>query len=183
MYLRCTHIEYILVHGSKRWNLMRSQPISPTNWSCVTCKGARSRVEAARAALVERGSRELCRGCSWASREHTGHAAHKGGSATMHTRGEPAEEAAAGPREGAPDRTARRRGQAARAERHGRRHFVHHVGGTAGWPRRGRHELAASGRREPARRVWSGRAAAPGRHAGVPVPEPRPRRTAGPGVG
>jgi hypothetical protein len=62
MYLRCTHIEYILVHGSKRWNLMRPQPISPTNWSCATCKGASSCAGATRAALAERGRREACRG-------------------------------------------------------------------------------------------------------------------------
>jgi hypothetical protein len=158
MYLLCIHIEYVLVHDSIRWDLTRPQSISPTNWSCAMCKGA----PAARAVLVERGRRELCRGRSWASREHTGHAAHKGGSATMHTRGEPAGEAAAGPR-----RTAQRWGQAARVVRHGRRHFARHAGDTAGWPR---HE-----RREPARRVWSGQADAPGRHAGVPAPEPHAR--------
>jgi hypothetical protein len=64
MYLRCTHIEYILVHGSKRWNLMRPQPISPTNWSCATCKGASSCAGATRAALAERGRREACQGCA-----------------------------------------------------------------------------------------------------------------------
>jgi hypothetical protein len=89
MYLLCIHIEYVLVHDSIRWDLMRPQPISPTNWSCMTCKGTSSRAEAARAALVKRGRRELCRGRAWASHEHTGHAAHKGDSATMHARGEP----------------------------------------------------------------------------------------------
>jgi hypothetical protein len=62
MYLGCTHIEYILVHGSKRWNLMRPQPISPTNQSCATSKGASSCAGATRAALAERGRREPCRG-------------------------------------------------------------------------------------------------------------------------
>jgi hypothetical protein len=104
MYLLCIRIEYVLVHDSIRWDLTRTQPVSPTNWSCAACKGASSHAEAARATLVERGRRELCRGRSWASREHTGHAAHKGGSATMHTRGELAGEAAAGPREGTPGR-------------------------------------------------------------------------------
>jgi hypothetical protein len=62
MYLRCTHIEYILVHGSIRWNLKRPQPISPTNWSCATCKGASSCAGATRAALAERGRCEACWG-------------------------------------------------------------------------------------------------------------------------
>jgi hypothetical protein len=79
MYLLCILIEYVLVHNSIRWDLTWPQPISSTNWSCATCKGASSRAEAARAALVERWRRELCRGCSWSSREHTDHAAHKGG--------------------------------------------------------------------------------------------------------
>jgi hypothetical protein len=57
MYLRCTHTEYILVHGPKRWNLMRPPPISPTNWSCATCKGASGCAGAARAALAARGRR------------------------------------------------------------------------------------------------------------------------------
>ena len=53
MYLLCIHIEYVLVHDSIRWDLMRPQPISPTNWSCATCKGMSSRAEAARATLVD----------------------------------------------------------------------------------------------------------------------------------
>jgi hypothetical protein len=65
--LRCTHIEYILVHGSKRWNLMRPQPISPTNQSCATSKGASSCAGATRAALAERGRREPCRGHAMAT--------------------------------------------------------------------------------------------------------------------
>jgi hypothetical protein len=41
---------------------MRPQPISPTNQSCTTSKGASSCVGATRAALAEQGRREPCRG-------------------------------------------------------------------------------------------------------------------------
>eukprot|EP00267_Zea_mays_P032633 XP_008666158.1 MAP7 domain-containing protein 1-like [Zea mays] len=59
------------------------------------------------------------------------------------------------------------------ASRHAGR-AARHAGDTAGWPRRGR--------REPARRVWSGRAATPGcpRWSRTPAPEPRPPATWGP---
>jgi hypothetical protein len=66
-----------------------------------------------------------------------------------------------------PRRTAQRRGQAACVGRHGRRHFARHAGDTTGWPRRGRREATCL--------VWLGRAATPGRHAGVPAPEPHAR--------
>jgi hypothetical protein len=157
MFLLCIHIEYILVHDSIRWDLTRPQPISPTNWSYATCKGASSRAEAARAALVLRGRHELCRGRSWVSHEHTGHAMRLGHYARPRRTGSPC-------RLATPGRTTQRRGQATRAGRHGQRPFARHAGDTAGWPR--------CVCREPARRVWSGRAAAPGRHAGVPALEP-----------
>jgi hypothetical protein len=85
MYLLCIHIEYVLVHDSIRWDLMWPQSISPTNQCCMTCKGASSCVEAARAALA---------------------APRMGSLATSRTREEPAREAATGPREGAPGRRA-----------------------------------------------------------------------------
>jgi hypothetical protein len=52
MYLLCIYIEYVLVHDLIRWDLMWPQSISPTNQCCMTCKGASSCVEAARAALA-----------------------------------------------------------------------------------------------------------------------------------
>jgi hypothetical protein len=97
MYLLCIHIEYVLIHDSIRWDLTWPQSISPMNQSCATRKGASSRAGAARATLAERGRRKLCRGRSWESHEHTGHAAHEGDSAAMRTRGELAGEAVAGP--------------------------------------------------------------------------------------
>jgi hypothetical protein len=188
MYLLCIHIEYVLVHDSIRWDLTWPQFISPTNWSCATCKGASSHADAARAALVERGRRELCHGRSWASREHTGHAAHKGGSATMHTRGEPAGEAAAGPHEGTPGRHA---GWPRRVEPRNARAKPHAPGAMAegtsrampGTPQDDRAADAASlrvrsGRGEPPRR-----AATPGcpRRSRTPAPEPRRGRAPEPG--
>jgi hypothetical protein len=181
MYLLCIRIEYVLVHDSIRWDLTRTQPVSPTNWSCAACKGASSHAEAARATLVERGRRELCRGRSWASREHTGHAAHKGGSATMHTRGELAGEAAAGPREGTPGRHL---GWPRRAEPRNAGAKPHAPGAKAkgtsrampGTPQAGRAADAAS------LRVGSGRGGPPRRAAtmGCPrrscTPAPEPRR-------
>jgi hypothetical protein len=97
MYLLYIHIEYILVHDSIRWDLTWPQSISPTNQSCATCKGTSGCVRAARATLAARGRREPCRGRSWASRGHAGHAAHEGSSAMLSTRGEPAGEDATGP--------------------------------------------------------------------------------------
>jgi hypothetical protein len=150
--------------------------------------GPARRARARAAVLVERGRRELCRGHSWVSREHTGHAAHKGGgSATMHTRGEPTGEAVAGPRDGAPGRTAQRRHAGVarphcRAEAAPARWESRRAARTTGWP---------SGRRV---------GAAPGHHAGQPSrgrtpgtwgrsgwlgkltgAAPRPRARAGPG--
>jgi hypothetical protein len=97
MYLLGIHIEYVLVHDLIRWDLTWPQSISPMNQSSATRKDASDCVGAARAALVARGRREPCRGRSWASRGHTGRAAHEGSSAMLGTRGEPAGEDAIGP--------------------------------------------------------------------------------------
>jgi hypothetical protein len=117
---------------------------------------------------------------------------------TMHTRGEPTGEAVAGPRDGAPGRTAqcRHAGVArphCRAEAAPARWESRRAARTAGWPssRRvgatpGHHAGQPSRGRTPGtwgRSGWLGKltGAAPGRDS-TPTPEPRPCQTPGAGA-